>query len=275
MPGAIFGFPTRPTTGQGMVWNEGLGGAMSPGSLQNTGAGLTGFTDNRIPFGSAIGGLEDSADLTWNGSTLTVAGEQTVSGRFAIGTLQSGVQFVISTNTQTATTQVMNQADAAVNANATGSFRYYMCTPNTADAAFTCPNLFGYLVTTQTKGASSTVTRFAGYHCLRSAAYSNNAAFSYKSNNSMAFTGNWCLYNDTADNNYLGTGATLINTTTDDGVNKLQVNGGILTAASTTARASIRLPHGNAPTSPVDGDVWTTTAGLFVRINGATVGPLS
>lgn len=45
--------------------------------------------------------------------------------------------------------------------------------------------------------------------------------------------------------------------------------------ASTTSAASLRLPHGSAPTSPVDGDMWTTTAGLFVRINGATVGPLS
>ena len=44
---------------------------------------------------------------------------------------------------------------------------------------------------------------------------------------------------------------------------------------ATTGAASIRLPHGTAPTSPVDGDMWTTSAGgLYVRINGATVGPL-
>ncbi len=40
--------------------------------------------------------------------------------------------------------------------------------------------------------------------------------------------------------------------------------------ATTTARASLRVPHGTAPTSPTDGDVWTTSAGLFVRINGVT-----
>lgn len=44
---------------------------------------------------------------------------------------------------------------------------------------------------------------------------------------------------------------------------------------STTSSSSIRIPHGAAPSSPVDGDIWTTTAGLYVRINGATVGPLS
>lgn len=45
--------------------------------------------------------------------------------------------------------------------------------------------------------------------------------------------------------------------------------------AGTTALSSLRIPHGAAPTAPVNGDMWTTTAGLFVRINGATVGPLT
>ena len=44
------------------------------------------------------------------------------------------------------------------------------------------------------------------------------------------------------------------------------------TGASTTARASLCLPHGAAPTTPVNGDIWTTTAGLFTRINGVTNG---
>ena len=44
--------------------------------------------------------------------------------------------------------------------------------------------------------------------------------------------------------------------------------------ATTTSLASLRVPHGTAPTSPVNGDIWSTTAGLYVRINGGTVGPL-
>lgn len=51
--------------------------------------------------------------------------------------------------------------------------------------------------------------------------------------------------------------------------------GGIgIFGAATTAKASLRLPHGSAPTSPTDGDVWTTTSGIYVRVNGSTVGPL-
>ena len=47
------------------------------------------------------------------------------------------------------------------------------------------------------------------------------------------------------------------------------------TVASVAGTAGLRVPHGAAPTSPVDGDMWTTTAGLYVRINGGTVGPLA
>lgn len=42
-------------------------------------------------------------------------------------------------------------------------------------------------------------------------------------------------------------------------------------AASAAGGATLRIPHGTAPTTPVNGDVWTTTTGLFIRVNGATV----
>jgi len=51
--------------------------------------------------------------------------------------------------------------------------------------------------------------------------------------------------------------------------------GTITASASTTTRAGFNLLPGAAPTAPTNGDMWTTSAGLFVRINGATVGPLS
>lgn len=44
----------------------------------------------------------------------------------------------------------------------------------------------------------------------------------------------------------------------------------IIAPAATTALASIRLPHGAAPTTPTNGDMWTTTAAVFARVNGAT-----
>lgn len=44
--------------------------------------------------------------------------------------------------------------------------------------------------------------------------------------------------------------------------------------AATTSITSIRIPHGTAPTSPTNGDIWTTTQGIYARINGVTSGPL-
>jgi microcystin-dependent protein len=38
--------------------------------------------------------------------------------------------------------------------------------------------------------------------------------------------------------------------------------------ASASGAASIGVPHGAAPTAPSNGDVWSTTAGFFLRING-------
>lgn len=45
--------------------------------------------------------------------------------------------------------------------------------------------------------------------------------------------------------------------------------------ASTTGVSSLRLAHGSAPTSPVNGDLWSTTGGFYGRVNGSTVGPFA
>jgi hypothetical protein len=44
----------------------------------------------------------------------------------------------------------------------------------------------------------------------------------------------------------------------------------IIAPACTTSTASFNAPHGTAPSTPANGDMWTTTAGLYVRINGVT-----
>lgn len=49
------------------------------------------------------------------------------------------------------------------------------------------------------------------------------------------------------------------------------LHGNLVLPASTTTIASINLPHGTAPSAPVNGDMWTTSSGLYVQINGSTV----
>jgi hypothetical protein len=51
------------------------------------------------------------------------------------------------------------------------------------------------------------------------------------------------------------------------------LNGKTTTAASTTSAAGLNIPQGTAPTSPSSGDIWTTTLGVYARINGTTIGP--
>jgi hypothetical protein len=48
------------------------------------------------------------------------------------------------------------------------------------------------------------------------------------------------------------------------------LTGLIATIASAIGGAGLRVPHGAAPTSPVNGDIWSTTAAFFARINGVT-----
>lgn len=52
------------------------------------------------------------------------------------------------------------------------------------------------------------------------------------------------------------------------------LTGTLIAVAPTTSFSSIRLPHGSAPSSPANGDVWTTTSGIYIQINGSTIGPL-
>jgi hypothetical protein len=47
-------------------------------------------------------------------------------------------------------------------------------------------------------------------------------------------------------------------------------NGKVNTIPAVAASAGFNVPHGAAPTTPVNGDIWTTTSGLFMRQNGST-----
>lgn len=49
----------------------------------------------------------------------------------------------------------------------------------------------------------------------------------------------------------------------------------LITTASTSISAGFNLPHGTAPTNPINGDMWSTSAGFFGRVSGQTVGPFS
>lgn len=51
------------------------------------------------------------------------------------------------------------------------------------------------------------------------------------------------------------------------------MTGRLVTAAPSATTAGLNLTPGSTPSSPVNGDLWTTTSGLFAQINGSTIGP--
>lgn len=58
--------------------------------------------------------------------------------------------------------------------------------------------------------------------------------------------------------------------TVDGGAATVTTNALLVTRASATTGAGLRILPGTAPSAPVNGDVWTDTAGVYARINGAT-----
>lgn len=63
------------------------------------------------------------------------------------------------------------------------------------------------------------------------------------------------------------------------GYTPLNVGGGtmagpLVTAPSTTGGAGFSIAPGSPPSAPINGNMWVTSLGMFVQINGANVGPL-
>ena len=52
------------------------------------------------------------------------------------------------------------------------------------------------------------------------------------------------------------------------------MTGKLNTAPSSLTQSGINVSPGVVPGVPGNGDVWVTSAGLFVRVNGVTIGPL-
>ncbi|OBQ40855.1 MAG: hypothetical protein AN484_22075 [Aphanizomenon flos-aquae WA102] len=101
---------------------------------------------------------------------------------------------------------------------------------------------------------------FTGYAPLASPALTGNVTITSNSTGAALFieqagTGNiLTLHDQAADTTFVA----------------IDQNGKVNTIPSVTASAGFNVPHGAAPTTPVNGDIWTTTSGLFMRQNGTT-----
>jgi hypothetical protein len=100
---------------------------------------------------------------------------------------------------------------------------------------------------------------------------------SYAPKASPALTGNVTITSNSAgaalfiEQSGAGNILTLHDQASDTNFVAIDQNGKVSTIPSdATAGAGFNIAHGTAPTSPVNGDIWTTTGGLFMRQNGST-----
>jgi hypothetical protein len=231
---------------------------------QVTGGKTGGVADTSIRDDSSA-----STSIQINGShaTAAIAIAQNAGGVKigSITALEAGRKLSIVGTATGATVTRHVVAGPLVLSDVTDTHRNFDSFLSTQAAAFTIVQFEHFAAEQASVGAGSAVTSQMGFmaHSNLTGAANNYGFYGNIASGSGRFN---FFANGTAPNKF--TGVTGIG-------NDASATAALTLAAGTTAVASLRIPHGSAPTAPVDGDIWTTTAGIFVRINGGTVGPLA
>jgi hypothetical protein len=112
---------------------------------------------------------------------------------------------------------------------------------------------------------------FPGLGNLCSFNYSSGAVYcADAAGDSLSLSAGAVLGDSTSDQISFNSTAKTATITTTNGTTFV---GKLITQASASATAGFNLPPGAAPSSPANGDCWTTSAGLYCQIAGSTVGP--
>ena len=166
-----------------------------------------------------------------------------------------------------------------INHNATGSTDSYGTVGNTTILSGVTNSYSAHKTGVNTQGASFTLAQL--YHFSASQGTFNGPSvvtnqYGFIANSNLTGAGtNYGFYGNIASGsgryNFYAAGTAQNYTAGEWGIGvspdaTTQLN----LAASTTGKSSVRITHGAAPSSPVNGDMWTTTSGLYVRINGVT-----
>ncbi|MFA7278776.1 MAG: hypothetical protein WC100_01665 [Sterolibacterium sp.] len=143
--------------------------------------------------------------------------------------------FRISANITGAVTAYGIRNEPAIQSDVTTVARVYDSSPSTQATTYVLPSLMHFEARLVTIGAGSSVTTQVGFHVN---AALTGAGTNYGFQGELAASaGRWnCYMSGTALNHF--NGAVLIGTTTDDGVNKLQVSGTLVARTSVIASAA-------------------------------------
>ena len=216
------------------------GGANGPYSIIGVGASNYDSLATQFVNAGGTGSTSNYATLCMYGlsNQFVIHG----SGNVLIGTnVNSGARLQVGTNTTTSAGGMVFGTDTFLYRYATGALGI--------DTSGTTPTI-GFFVSGVNKG----YLQWNGADFILGGVSSNTKVLS---NNAVAATF------DTTQ------GLSLAGRLALNGAS-VSTSTALLTSAGTTAVSSLRIPHGAAPTTPTDGDMWTTTAGAFIRINGVT-----
>ena len=151
-------------------------------------------------------------------------------------------------------------SDGVVQSDVTTGATYFSTGAATLAAAFTLVSLYHFVAGQGTIGAGSAVTNQYGFHAESTLTGATN---------NYGFYGNIAAGSNRWNLNMAGTAQNYLAGVTGIGI-AASSTAQLALAAGTTGVASLRIPHGAAPTSPVNGDFWTDTSGAYIRINGVT-----
>ena len=235
----------------------------SSGALKTSIAGT--FTSTRVPFADSGGNLTSDSGFTFNttGDILTV-GAINVTGTTAptTGWYSPGADAIRTPNSVTIDDNLVVSGTVTIGA---GQAAASALTLDSTAAGGTALNI---------KNSGTTKHLFGGWNSIIGSGSANDTALSaagllglFSNSTTLAITCNGA-------NSILAGNLTVSGATSAIGA-AVSATTNLNLSAGTTGVSSLRVPHGSAPTSPVDGDMWTTTAGLYVRVNGGTVGPLT
>lgn len=216
----------------------------------NSGGGISGLTTNRIPYATSSTTLGDDSFFTWDptNKALTVT-------FLRIHTRGSNSNVFIGNG-------VGNFTLTGANNNAIGISSLISAT---TAAKNTC--LGSLTGTTITTGSDNTLLGYTAGQNITTG--SNNIVLGSQINAQSATTSNQL----SIQNIIFGLGNSATGTSVSTGTIGIGVAAPTATlhlAAGTTAKASLRIDAGSAPTAPNDGDIWYDGTNLFMRIGGVT-----
>jgi hypothetical protein len=234
--------------------------------------GFTGVRLKSVGGNLAVRNAGDSADAGLTVSNLNATGSATLGGAATDSHVINGKLVLSGFNNANApaiamigdysgsTTKYAQYIAPNIKSDVTSSYIGVISIPTTEAAAFTLTSVTHFYAYQNTIGAGSSITSQTGFRAdATMAGAGTNIGFSGLLN---AAANSYNIWMGGTAQNYLagelGIGTTPISNT------QLRL------AAGTTSKSSARIPHGVAPTTPVNGDVWTTDQGVFARVNGST-----